>query len=664
MMADDGDDTGQKPEVDVIEAVESDDISILNSLVGHESPFERMCLPVKATNAFKVYIGTEETLLCESVCSHVTIRMQGLTMEVDLYVLPMQGPDVVLSNQWLQKLGKVTHDYAQQSMEFTLFNTTSRDNGSPKEATWKCLSYFQNAYPDYKLGDKVTTQGADGRVSSTICGVTHEAAGDQGIVAKYQREFEKLMYRFTDILENLIISFYISGLKPTIQRELLIAKPITLGDAFSLARIIEARLEDQSATSAPATKTIASVVNKKQSTPHVTVTQLDTGKPPLLPTPTQNTATFKPLAIKWISLADREERLDKGTHNFVRPDVVERKCFPFKATNAFKVYIGTGETLLCESVCSQVTIRMQGLNMEVDLYILPMQGPDAVLVVERIGKVAYHLALPATSKIHLVFHVSILKAFLGKKDEAVTELPEEVQNGRLREQLVAICDSREVLQNKKAIRQVLVKWDNRDEVVFKERGNVTPAVQRLVWVSRRKRNAPSWQQDFMKGVSTHLKWCYRWYEETVSIGAFFAHGRKRYQWISLAELQERLNKGLCFNCDNKWVRGHKCPGKYLEMMANDGDDTGQKPKVDVIKAVESGDISILNSLVGHESPRSLQLWGTIGLGKVHVLIDNGSTYNFVRPDVVVRKCFPVKATNAFNVYIGTGETLLCEIVCS
>nr|GEV56888.1 hypothetical protein [Tanacetum cinerariifolium] len=81
-------------------------------------------------------------------------------------------------------------------------------------------------------------------------------------------------------------------------------------------------------------------------------------------------------------------------------------------------------------------------------------------VVERIGKVAYRLALPATSEIHPVFHVSILKAFLGKGDEAVTELREEVQDGRPREQPVAVCDSREVLQNGKAIRQVLVQWDN------------------------------------------------------------------------------------------------------------------------------------------------------------------------------------------------------------
>ncbi|GJX85315.1 hypothetical protein Tco_0336089 [Tanacetum coccineum] len=46
------------------------------------------------------------------------------------------------------------------------------------------------------------------------------------------------------------------------------------------------------------------------------------------------------------------------------------------------------------------------------------------------------------------------------------------------------------------------------------------------------------------------------------------------KWISPAERQERLNKGLCFNCDNKWVRGHKCPGKFLLLMTEEGGDTG------------------------------------------------------------------------------------------
>ncbi|GJV95718.1 retrotransposon-related protein [Tanacetum coccineum] len=68
-----------------------------------------------------------------------------------------------------------------------------------------------------------------------------------GTVAEYQGEFEKLMNRVMDIPDSLFISYYISGLKLHLQRDLLVSKPTTLGDVFSLVRIIEAPFDDQAA---------------------------------------------------------------------------------------------------------------------------------------------------------------------------------------------------------------------------------------------------------------------------------------------------------------------------------------------------------------------------------------------------------------------------------
>ena len=50
--------------------------------------------------------------------------MQGMTFIVDLLILPIEGTDVVFSIQWLQKLGKVSHNYSALTMEFSL-------NGQP-----------------------------------------------------------------------------------------------------------------------------------------------------------------------------------------------------------------------------------------------------------------------------------------------------------------------------------------------------------------------------------------------------------------------------------------------------------------------------------------------------------------------------------------------------
>nr|GEX53787.1 UvrD-like helicase, ATP-binding domain, P-loop containing nucleoside triphosphate hydrolase [Tanacetum cinerariifolium] len=66
--------------------------------------------------------------------------------------------------------------------------------------------------------------------------------------AEYQDEFEMLINRVMRISESLLTSFYFSGHKVALQIELLRARPTTLGEAFSLARIIETRFDDERCT--------------------------------------------------------------------------------------------------------------------------------------------------------------------------------------------------------------------------------------------------------------------------------------------------------------------------------------------------------------------------------------------------------------------------------
>ena len=65
-----------------------------------------------------------------------------------------------------------------------------------------------------------------------------------GSVSDFQDAFEDLMNKVIGIYEPLLISFFTTGLKPAIRRELPFNQPSSLMEAFALARAYEARKED------------------------------------------------------------------------------------------------------------------------------------------------------------------------------------------------------------------------------------------------------------------------------------------------------------------------------------------------------------------------------------------------------------------------------------
>lgn len=129
------------------------------------------------------------------------------------------------------------------------------------------------------------------------------------------------------------------------------------------------------------------------------------------------------------------------------------------------------------------------------------------------------------------------------------------------------------------------------------------------------------------------------------------------------EIQEKRAKGECYNCDQKWSISHKCKNQYLLLVGEDdaNQEVGEDGEEDEI-AIQ-GDISSLSTLSGTEKSRSLRLWGRIDERQMHVLIDSGSTHNFVRPDVAERLGIPISTISPFRVYVGSGDSLICRYKC-
>nr|GEX39494.1 zinc finger, CCHC-type [Tanacetum cinerariifolium] len=84
----------------------------------------------------------------------------------------------------------------------------------------------------------------------------------------------------------------------------------------------------------------------------------------------------------------------------------------------------------------QVTMRQERCNKLTPKYYGPFQ------ILAKVGQVAYKLLLPATSQIHLVFHISQLKLYKGPLPNATAILPVCDPQGEMTKQPMKVLDRR------------------------------------------------------------------------------------------------------------------------------------------------------------------------------------------------------------------------------
>ncbi|GJZ88182.1 hypothetical protein Tco_0659964 [Tanacetum coccineum] len=109
--------------------------------------------------------------------------------------------------------------------------------------------------------------------------------------------------------------------------------------------------------------------------------------------------------------------------------------------------------------------------------------------------------------------------------------------------------------------------------------------------------------------------------------------------ITKARFEETtFYEGLFSNpCEGLGVEGTHSMAGTKRIMCTDnevgGDDSKTSdPDKPTKEVVDSKNGSTLTSLVGYESPRSLQLWKKMGIDDVIGPSDSGDTYNFVQPN--------------------------------
>lgn len=132
---------------------------------------------------------------------------------------------------------------------------------------------------------------------------------------------------------------------------------------------------------------------------------------------------------------------------------------------------------------------------------------------------------------------------------------------------------------------------------------------------------------------------------------------------------------MCYYCDSKWNLEHKRKTSklFLIEVEDKGDEEWEVPtqfsQAEVGKEmVELPEVTnkpeiYLHALVGSSNPQTMSVKGKVARQRVVLMIDSGSTHNFIDWSVAKRSKFSIYLEESVKVRVGNGDQLVSEGKC-
>ncbi|XP_038979199.1 uncharacterized protein LOC120109538 [Phoenix dactylifera] len=144
--------------------------------------------------------------------------------------------------------------------------------------------------------------------------------------------------------------------------------------------------------------------------------------------------------------------------------------------------------------------------------------------------------------------------------------------------------------------------------------------------------------------------------------------------LSRDELQDYIKKGLCFKCGDKWSRGHQCKTGQAFLLdvgseeeeatseaSEEEDEEEQDHGADFSPREEEAELS-LHAMSGVQRPSTMRLMAWVGKHEVSLLVDSGSSHNFINSGIVKKVGLKGATVEPFEVKVASGEKLKCQEV--
>ncbi|WVZ63880.1 hypothetical protein U9M48_013475 [Paspalum notatum var. saurae] len=130
--------------------------------------------------------------------------------------------------------------------------------------------------------------------------------------------------------------------------------------------------------------------------------------------------------------------------------------------------------------------------------------------------------------------------------------------------------------------------------------------------------------------------------------------------LSQVEQEDRRKRGLCYNCDEKYTRGHNrvCQRLFL-LECVEADDDDDAPAAEEEAGAEDTLVFSLQAPTGVSPAATMQLRVALGSASLVALLDSGSTHNFISEAAASRSGLPLQPRPRLTAMVANGERVRC-----
>ncbi|XP_074277350.1 uncharacterized protein LOC141600986 [Silene latifolia] len=130
-----------------------------------------------------------------------------------------------------------------------------------------------------------------------------------------------------------------------------------------------------------------------------------------------------------------------------------------------------------------------------------------------------------------------------------------------------------------------------------------------------------------------------------------------------ADFEAKKAQGICFYCDEKFTPQHVCKNKrqLFVLETEEGCEEEEEPE-ECDEETEPGQIAqiSIHALAGQSHCQTMRIPGQVGRKTLSILVDSGSSHNFIDSGMVKKLNLRLEPIPSFNISVANGGKLQCS----